>query len=232
LGKRFLLMKRFIECTQVALTAFGIVSFVGLTTSEAQKPPPALVGSIDFEDSTASKDPYGVSQDKAVATFEELQSLAQSKGNYKTINLSTGTLGYLAGVYLFCSVSKGTCPVVLDALLEVDYLNSLHKGAPDCSVLKGFWKQWIANDMEKRHDYLVNTGYIATTQSFRRDQRPRYIRCEETVASLLKAHPNTSKRYDSQATTFAELVRLLKSVKEHIPNIFTKMGVSAGKPTT
>ncbi len=101
------------------------------------------------------------------------------------LNLTKDAAALLTIAHLRCSVAEGACLPVLDTIFELDVINSVNSGTPSCKNMQLFWKIWLENDMEKRHQHQVQIGFLKDTQVFNREVRPRYIKCKETISQLL-----------------------------------------------
>lgn len=193
-----------------------------------------LVGGIDVEVPDTST-PYDRQERNVLKYFEDLgQSLpSRASGNLNPLeNLSPKVLEYLTASYLYCSIESGTCQVLLDSILEIDIINSLISSKPDCPNMVAFWKLWIADQMEQRHQYNTKVAYVLASDKFNREIRPRYIRCQGTVKEILESASNKAvflrKRYSSDGEVAENLKKtnaLFKKIHEEIPNIFQKVGV-------
>ena len=193
-------------------------------------------GSIKENSNT---DTFGTLQDSTIEYFKHLNDAVRlaAKGTVPapipTPDVNHFT--YLNAAYLYCSVQNGVCPTVLDALLEVDVINSRLAKQAQCPALSGFWTQWVKTDMEARSQYQVKTGFLAETQDFRQKDRPKYIKCQATVqtemsdpiAASLSDSDYFTRRYsgDSQHTkSVATMVELLTELKAKVPNVIDEAG--------
>lgn len=178
------------------------------------------------------RDPYEVAQDSTIDYFKGLVKKTEglAKGETSQITpLATNELLHLNGLYLYCSIHNGTCPDVLDAIMEADVINSKLSGKVDCPILKSFWKSWITNKLEKRHRHHVKTGFMHQTTAFKKNILPRYLRCTDTVEKEL-ADGNGKSNADFFAARYSErslkkdplvqIVNKLEVMKQNIPNVF------------
>ena len=110
-------------------------------------------GEIVLEKADKKKNPYTVNQDSLIEYLDALPTkLAELKNTGEALrSLEDGEVSHLAYVYLYCSIKRGICKEVIDAVLEIDIANAALEGAASCPTMKRFWKVWIENDMEKRH---------------------------------------------------------------------------------
>ncbi|RMG41129.1 MAG: hypothetical protein D6719_09180 [Candidatus Dadabacteria bacterium] len=215
-----------------------LVFFTAVVCTPLYAAPPqsdVLSGSISLEREAKKRDPYLVAQDNAIRFLNRLEKFIAEPANPinpQTLVLDDQTLQYLGAVYLFCSVRKGACPSILDALLESDIIYSAAKNDVSCPNLKRFWKLWVKNDMEKRHKYMVKTGFLKQTADFNANKRPTYIRCEATIEQTIgkekRGVPFFKKRYKDPSpiaisiNIAGKLVRLLK--KKNI-NVYRAIGM-------
>lgn len=152
-------------------------------------------GDIEFEEDTKTTDPYAETRDDLIARLNTLSSFTTNPNtelDFDSIALNEQHFVHLNALYLYCSVNKGTCSEVLDTVLELDIIKSQLDGSAECTNMKHFWKTWIANDMQKRHQYQVKTGYLKETEDFKKNNLPRYLRCSQTVADALKNSAGTA----------------------------------------
>lgn len=179
------------------------------------------VGDLDIDQSVAT-DPVIKGREDSLAYFK--RATEQLKNPSGTMEMPSETiLNYLTGVYLYCTVNNGRCPIPLDALLDVDTMNAKSAGNTECTVLSAFWRMWIRGGMEERQQYLVKTGLLGTTSDFTKKERPRYVKCQETVAARLKAQEIPS----SEAAQ--KLVDLIELIKERKINVLAEVGALESK---
>jgi len=177
---------------------------------------------------------YAVIQDNTIEKFAEIEKLIidLQDGNTRPIpTFSEHELDYLTAIYLFCSLQSGSCPLVLDALLEADLIYAAQNGSSECPALTQFWKLWVANSMERRFEHGLKVGAFNTADQFKRQERPKYIRCSDTVGKQLEnAGPSQNffrKRYSTSAKPLENISKtrgLLEEAKEKIPNIYARIG--------
>jgi hypothetical protein len=191
--------------------------------------PSAQVGEIELEDtSTVKRNPYDVGQDAAIAYFNDFSATLETlrtTGSAQLQPLNDAAINHLVGVYLYCTVRSGACPLVLDGILEIDVVNAKNGATELCPTMERFWKTWLKGDMEKRLNFLVRTAHMNTTSEFTRVQRPRYLKCRDTVKQEI-AGAKPAK--DFFATRYSEangpdkkvrrLASLLVELKTKVPN--------------
>ena len=182
-------------------------------------------GEITMEQDSKPADSYETQQEKAIGFIKKVQSIAIAGGG--TIAApDESVLSYLNVAYLYCSITQGTCPQILDNVLEADVMNSKAAGSVSCPIMTNFWKLYIKSDMEQRHSHYVRTGYLSTTEDFKKRVRPAYIKCKETISQILAA-PDFSQRYKAGSqiqTSIQKSVRITEELKEKVPNLFTALG--------
>ena len=160
-----------------------------LVTTSALAEEDVVHGEIEFEQHVKKKKTYEDSQDELIDILSELSSFTANtseEAGPPELKLLQDHLLLLNALYLHCSVTKGVCPSVLDTILEFDVIKSRVSGKSSCNTMKQFWKSWIANDMQKRHQFQVKTGFLKKTDAFKKQQLPRYLSCSDTVARALE----------------------------------------------
>jgi hypothetical protein len=193
------------------------------------------MGVIDLDLSSDRPTPsYTKIQDETIGAFSKLRDVPQalaSSGSASLPQFSDDMLSYLSAVYLYCAINNGTCPLVLNALLEVDLIRSKLSGQVSCPTMKRFWNAWVASDMEERHKFQVRTSHINAYTQFNTQTRPRYLRCEATIQEEISGNtPATrffSVRYRSGSASagyFRQMESLLTQLKERVPNVFAATG--------
>ena len=218
---------------------FALFFLVFSTTVWAERP--SLMGGIDIEDvEEKSADSYALTRDNAVKLVRELEALLKgfAEGGSPAINqitMSEGVQKYFAATYLHCVVMQGKCPALLDAVLETDFINSVKQNQVICKNMRGFWKRWIDNDMERRQDHLVPIGYMNDIDQFKKKNRTRYLKCEDTITSELGSTLSSevlAKRYAKDAPILKAVTQaneLLTAINAKVPNVFSATG-TAVKP--
>lgn len=222
----------------VALLLLGTILNMPLQ-AKAEAGQANLSGEISYEESKPVKSSYSDTQDEAISYFEQLQvhmdklTSGQISGNVPDLNDSL--LNYLTAVYLYCAVNFGECPMVLDALLEVDVINSRLSRQVQCPMMTKFWKFWVRNDMENRHKYMVKTGFLKVTSDFNQKKRAAYLKCADTVQSEISSNLSDAAffagRYHKDAAknlVATKVTKLLKDVRQKVPNVFVAVGAQAG----
>ena len=234
---------RICDLTCLVLTAL-LVTVWGAVPAHSQEssanPPPAgdykppQVGAINIEEQEEKKETYGTVQDKAISFFSEVESkqtqLAQ--GNISAVgSIPDNILNYLSGVYLYCAVNLGTCPLVLETLLETDIINGKVNHDNDCPNLKRFWNFWVGNGMEERHKYLTKIAHVRAISDFNTKERPKFLLCQETVkqqtTSALPSDAYFKQRYSQNPALKALSARLaayLNQLKQGEINVFLATG--------
>lgn len=178
---------------------------------------------------------FPLTQEKTIEYFKVLQnSIEQSAAGAvpaASSGLDENSLIYLNSAYLYCTINSGTCPSLLDALLEVDLINSKLENQVKCPNLKAFWKLWLRNDMEARLRYSVKTGFLSDTENFKKTERPKYIRCEDTIQKAIEGSGDAAgyfkARYagDSAPKKAAQrAVKILSEIKDRVPNVIVAVG--------
>ena len=233
-------MRKLLALSVICLTCvFSTVSFS--TVSQAQTKSaagPNLSGEISYEESTPVKNQYVQVQDETISYFENLQEHMQrqmrAEGSGNVPALSDAQLNFLGAAYLYCAINFGECPLLLDAVLEVDVINSRLNAQASCPLMTKFWKFWVRNDFENRHKYSVKTGFLKTTSDFNQNKRIAYLKCQGTVESEIAASKSNqaffSARYHQDAPknlVATKAIKFLKDLKAKVPNVFVAVGARA-----
>lgn len=191
-------------------------------------------GSLELELDQAVKDPYSETETASLVYFKFLQTkIAALPGSAQTVEPpGDAIIQYLNGLYLLCSMKRGTCPTILDALLEVDLINSKINKQTACPTMKRFWKQYIDGDLEKRHRYQTQTGHITAVTDFNQKIRPRYIKCAETITQLLEGSASDTaffqKRYAGDpppVLAVRSVIDMINQVQSKNLNVFAVTGM-------
>lgn len=223
-----------LKCTRFSLLAVSILSLSFALFSNA---PMSLAedgdtyGDIEFKDLEEQKKvPYRVLQKNVLEYFSSLESSLSSGSTNESATLRSlkkNELDYLAALYLHCSLRRGSCPVILDAVLESDIFNSAVASKNSCPNMTGFWKAWIAADMERRLDHGLKVGLIGKATSFKKSGRPAYIKCQKTVAGMIENSGSPSALISSRYASNSRVLKNLKTfnqyltkVEESVPNLF------------
>ena len=203
--------------------------------SEPVTAQPSLSGEIELEDtSTKPRDPFKEAQVNAIEYFHAMEDSLDSTPTAPVMGSSE--LQYLAAAYLYCSIQRGACPFILDAVLESDIIASHAGGEVRCPNMTGFWKAWVSSDMENRHKYAVRTSFLKVTDDFRTKERPRYLKCKETITALIAGKQGSSdflrSRYTEPSSAASAIVttsRYLEELAATVPNVLSAVGISAPK---
>ena len=192
---------------------------------------PELSGELEITQSVTTVGGYGAVEANVSELFNSLLSQARSSlpesGTAHLAELGENDLQFMNALYLYCTVNQGTCALVLDSLLELEVVKSRLRGKADCPTLLRFWKLWLKNDMERRHEFLGKTGFLNDYQKFNREQRGRYVRCQPTVAEQIQSNESNieffKKRYAQDGAplkTLSQMSALLTGLKAKGVNIF------------
>ena len=178
-----------------------------------------------------AKNPYKENQKQAIehikALLARLNELKAGKDS-RIDSASDGAIHYMTGAYLYCTLTKGACPELLDPLFETDLINSRISKQAECPNMLKFWHDWQANDMENRQKFLVRIGNLATTSAFTANVRPRYIKCKESIDNELRTGKTNAdyfrQRYadsdDSRAASLKKALELTEAFEKSIGDIF------------
>ncbi|NLF25109.1 MAG: hypothetical protein GX589_05555, partial [Deltaproteobacteria bacterium] len=122
--------------------------------TESSQIRPSQAGVIELQAPPKEETPQENLLDYFNTFAQQLDRLAD--GQLSNVpKLDENSVLYLNAVYLFCSLRKGACPWILEALLETDIVNSRLNKSPDCPQMRSFWKLWGKNDLQRRHDYQI-----------------------------------------------------------------------------
>jgi hypothetical protein len=217
----------------VAIYAITVLSTLTLAIESSATPvPDRQSGEIFQEQDADQQDSYSATQDQVIEYFKGLRATMRSAANgastAKLAPLSENALTYLNSAYLYCSVNNATCPEILDAILEIEVINGRLSSKAECPNLKQFWRLWIKNQMEERHNFAVKTAFLNPTNDFKRTRRPRYIKCDATVAAEFEDQGSATdyfkKRYISgseQLLAVDRTVKMLEQIRAEVPDLFT-----------
>lgn len=184
---------------------------------------PSTEGTIEFEEAPTELSPYEAGQDASISLFQSLLAEVLS-GTYTSHKIPSEAMKHLAGAYLYCASKQGSCPVILEGLLEVDVANARIAGEASCPVLEQFWRSYAAWDFNKRESYLRGVGQTEVAATFAKEKLPRYQMCKQSVAEALKQ--NKSEREAAAKKNLANAAFLLKQFKQKVPNIFAALGIT------
>lgn len=200
----------------------------------AQPHRPAQAGEIELQAVEKRLSP----QDAAIQYFkrfaEDLDK-ASAGTALKPPPIGANEMLYLDALYLFCTVRKGTCPAILDAILETDIASSFADNTPACPNMKLFWRLWIDNNFQRQQDYQVPTGFIREAMAFKQKELPRYLSCAETVSTELQSAAGKplsqvlKQRYAADAPArqaVKETLGILQAVKQKNIDVFASSGVT------
>jgi hypothetical protein len=181
---------------------------------------------------SVADEPYKEIQDSTIATISKLNKEIASRSVSATkISFNERELYYLNGVYLYCTLKNGTCPYILETILETDILNSQIDGKASCPHTLRFWQEWIDNSFEDRVNYNLGTGFLTKYQDFKKNIRPRYLRCSATVEREIKnntpSNDYISARYAPSSEVAHNVKRTLAyltAIREEVPEVFIATG--------
>ncbi|RIL03051.1 MAG: hypothetical protein DCC75_13085 [Proteobacteria bacterium] len=191
-------------------------------------------GEIELEGYDEGKSRHSTNQDQAIEYFNKLSAISDglAQGSISAPeSMNEDILFYLTGVYLYCAVNSGTCPLILDAMAEAETIRSVVSGSVECSGLKKFWKLWVKNGMEDRHKYLVKTAYMRAHNDFNAKERPKYIKCDDLIkgrmAGMSSKEAFLKQRYapgSAAKESITKVAQLLEQIKAKRINVFVATG--------
>lgn len=224
-------MKKYPVLLSIISTFLLVLSVEAQSKSDPNRNP--QVGDIDLEEmEEKTKSAYQIAEADALTWLDKLKaSIAQ--GGTGTLEAPTdAALTYLGALYIFCVGKKGICPSILDAVLESDVIGD-KTSAAECPNMTRFWKIWVKNDFEKRAGFLTPIGNVGAMTAFNRRDRPKYIKCGETVKAVREELSNVQKkteRYSEggsaiQAVTFTH--SLAKELDAKGVNLYTPLDLDS-----
>jgi len=182
-------------------------------------------------------DPFKDNQKNVVKYLSNLKSTVNllSQGKQASIAKPAGHFyKYMNAIYLDCAKKRGICPIFLDSILEIDVINSKKEGKATCGVSKRYWKSWIANDVEKRLGHNVKTALVNKTKNFNKQERPKYIKCKDTIQKILDESKDMTtkdffiKRYKNNKNIVKSIAisnKYVQTIVQKVPNIYFKVGM-------
>lgn len=203
------------------LALLGILAPLPWQIAGAEQP--STEGTIEFEDAPTELSPYEAGQEASISLFQSLLTETVS-GSAAAHKVTSEAMRHLAGAYLYCASKQGSCPVILDGLLEVDIANARVAGEASCPVLEQFWRSYTAWDFSKRESYLRGVGQTEIATTFAKEKLPRYQMCKQAVAEALKQ--DKAARTAAAKKNLANAAFLLKQFKQKVPNIFAALGIA------
>ncbi len=193
---------------------------------------PDLIGEIEIEQEQKEGMTYAELQDSVIDYFGKISKTIDELPNSSFSRLpalDSKQNHFLAAVYLNCTLQKGACPEVLEGLLEAELINSKLAGKASCPNMLQLWKSYIDFEGDRRLEFNLKVSHLNKAQDFKKNSRPRYIKCQSTINSILKHSSDSanflSTRYVSGSAArqnVSSTLAYLNYVKENIPNIFTK----------
>lgn len=206
-------------------------------TSEQERRAKILGGELQFEQD-AKIDPLKFGQQEAE---KYINAALQSAKGFANISPTTPipqpderAIDYYAVSYLFCTARLGTCPQMLNALLEIDLINAKITNNIECPLLTKFWQVWLKGGYEERQKYLVQTSHMKEYGDFNSKERPRYIQCKDTVATEVKNSSNVDSTFWTRYATNAiglknieKALTLLEFIKSKVGDPYTALGIKA-----
>ena len=187
---------------------------------------PNVTGEIDLESDTASQLSYEDIQKQAIDFTQLVLNNAKAAASGATPNMSRPSqviLNYLNDAYLYCTVVQGTCPSILDSILEFEVMQGAFANDSSCSSMKEFWRLWISADREKRLSYKIKTGFAAVTTDFRKNTRPKYIKCEESVKSVTSENQDIKGIMKSRYFADSPILKSLEAAPKILNEIAIKV---------
>lgn len=199
---------------------------------------PSQAGETSIDLNVEKIDKYSDAQKEAIGAMETLLSNVKgsSTGTISRVkDLSDDAINYLTGTYLYCISNKGVCAEMLEAILEMDIINSKLSNAADCPNMVRFWRKWLSNDFEERAKLSMKTGYLTQVQDFTLKVRPAFVQCKPTVEKAISQGPTVADflkaRYGGESSrpvaSIDTTVKTLSAIKSTVSNVFVAMGAQS-----
>lgn len=189
---------------------------------------PNVAGSVEIEEFEATESAQTKGRNDVVSLFEKLHDQLSSGKSPDAPRFDDAMARYVAAVYLQCSIKIGTCPQILDAILESDVVLSKLTGQVQCGNLKRAWAAWVNADMEKRVGLSAQVGVMQKATQFNQTERQKYIHCEQTVAPLLSESLQNRYSAGSEALKHLEFGRkYFQEVSKRYPNLYSVLGLDS-----
>lgn len=206
----------------VSLSIFTLIAIYSFPNSLTAKPM-SQMGDVSFTDTKKNKtqETYPQMQSRIIGQFDSYLTSAKSGASPEYFSLSLKDIRYLTGAYLVCSLKRGKCPEILDALLDIETFEYIRDGNKGCKNMVSFWRSWISNDMDRRHDMFNKTAFINVKTQFNTTQRPKYVRCKKTSLQRAKSTSRASflKNISSKQGALTKTVKLLKEIEKNVDNV-------------
>ncbi len=218
------------------ISLIACLGFVGSVASRAvaqesravdARPPTS--GEIPMEDTTPVKRNLRIAGLHEVSVWADaLAQAASQSGEVSIASLKTEGVDYLTVLYLFCAKKLGACPFILESVLEADLMSAHRSASPQCETMSHFWKRWIDMDGDKRLEFSVSIGSASTLAQFNASSRQRFVKCQDTVSSVLAQKGDLSSRYGAgtpAAKNTATLKALIHEIEQKHIDVFDSCGL-------
>ncbi len=191
-----------------------------------------------FHETSWSEDAYNEVQNTTIKKISDFHSGINARNlPAKKIELETREIYFLNGVYLYCTLKNGTCPYILETILETDILNSKIAGNSSCPHTLQFWREWIDNSFEERVNYNLGTGFLTKYQDFKKNVRPKYLRCSGTVERTINQNESIADFIGSRYTPGSDVGNNIKrtlgyllALRQEVPEVFIASGAYKSDP--
>lgn len=169
-------------------------------------------GEIQFEQE--EKDlTYSDVQRMTIEKLENFANLIRQGNPSSEAKLSDREIRYITSAYLFCTIRKGSCPMILQTLFETDLVPSVANKESSCPNLSRLWKYWVQSDMERRAELDVPIGVVPKYQQFKKEARPKFIKCKETIDTVREHSPAGPEFFSSRyGEGSPQLSQILKTI--------------------
>ena len=180
---------------------------------------PELFGEVKIESFSKNQaDDYEGQQAQAMEFIDRIEKSQLANSAQGDLVASQKVNTYMTSLYLYCLKRSGACPFALDSVLVADYFNN-KASQQGCVNMKNLWRNWVESGYEKKVAYVIPFGLNQKFTDFQTTQRPRYLKCEETI--------KTFKPDQASLKSIRLLKKLAQQIKEKKINIFVEVGTGS-----
>ena len=191
----------------------------------------AAQGDVPFEDTSVGNVDLGKRGAIRAGAWLEKAAEAAKQGTVGNLPpIEEDTMGYLAVMYLYCSVKLGTCTELLETILDSDVRLSKEKSESQyqCPTMTRFWKAWVDSDLEERAKFHVEAAAGMRLAQFNSSVRPKFVNCKLMVKEILTREKESPPRYgpDGAVTrSAAKTFKFFQTLNAAGVDIFGAMGL-------
>jgi hypothetical protein len=193
-----------------------MIEVLGIKAVFAAPPSEAVqAGEIAIEDTQEERrNPRERTRERVQSWLAGISNYAAHEGVGDVTPLGEDGIAYLSVLYLYCMNKFGPCPHILDVVLESDVREARLQGAAACPTMSGFWKTWLASDLEGRSKYLLSIGFGTAVANFNARERSKYIQCKSTIGAILEDPEAPKARYGDGGSITAAAEKTSKLLNE------------------